>query len=382
MNNLITSLEFSPSGVRLITGYVFQEKVYVLEAMESEPLSFDANGFPEKKPTEDTLRMMLAKASTSLGRELGNFVVLLPPDEFQVREGVDTTVTVTDNITQKDFLNCISMINKHVKMDNSAIVYDDPISFTDDTTGQSKEFPLGKKSENLSVRADAHMISRITYDYYRQILKDVGILPYLTLVSPFASSSFLCAFKAPLAFFSLEIEKDYSYISLTKDKRILFSKQLNFGINQAYEVAAKSLNITPEKMAQLGRLFGLREEAGFPYFTDEKLQLNDISSAIKDSFLYFENLRDELDQLDPNKMIPVIFIGSGSRIDGLDSFLGNVFSRQILSFSPKVIGARNESYIPCLGGIRITSNTYMNPLKENRRNEQNNDFARSSFSRD
>ena len=279
MNNLITSLEFTPSSIRLVTGYVFQEKVFVLEAMESEPLLFDTNGFPEKKTTEDTLRMMLAKASTSLKRELGNFVVLLPPDEFTVREGVDTTVTVNDNISQKDYLNCISMINKHVKMENAAIIYDDPISFTCDSTGQSKDFPLGKKSENLSVRADAHMISRMTYDYYRQILKDVGILPYLTLVSPFASSSFLCAFKAPLAFFSLEIEKDYSYISLTKDKRILFSKQLNFGINQAYEVAAKSLNITPERMAQLGRLFGLREEAGFPYFTDEKLQLNDISSA-------------------------------------------------------------------------------------------------------
>ena len=40
MNNIITSLEFTPSSIRLVTGYVFQEKVFVLEAMESEPLLF------------------------------------------------------------------------------------------------------------------------------------------------------------------------------------------------------------------------------------------------------------------------------------------------------------------------------------------------------
>ncbi len=382
MNNIITSLEFTPSSIRLVTGYVFQEKVFVLEAMESEPLLFDTNGFPEKKTTEDTLRSMLAKVRTSLKRELGNFVVLLPPDEFMVREGVDTTVTVNDNISQKDYLNCISMINKHVKIENAAIIYDDPISFTCDSTGQSKDFPLGKRSENLSVRADAHMISRVTFDYYRQILKDVGILPYLNLISPFASSTFLCAFKAPLAFFSLEVEKDYTYISLTKDKRMLFSRQLPFGLNHAYEKAGRKLNVSLERMIQLASLFGLREDAGFPYFSDEKLQLSDISSALKDSFLYFESLKAELDQVDPSCLIPVIFTGSGSRIDSLDSYLGSIFSRQILSFSPKVIGARNESYIPCLGGIRITSNTYMNPLKENERKEQSNDFALSSFSRD
>lgn len=381
MNNLISSMELSPSGIKLVLGYVFQNKVYVLDALVSDPIEIDSNGYLNKKQVQDSIQVLISTAERNVKETIGNFVVLLPPDEFVAKEGKNSNYIVGDVVTKKDYANCVNMISKQAKEENLSVVYVDPISFISDSTGQTKDFPIGKKTENFSVYADAHLISKVTLDYYSQMLSEIGINPYLKLVSPFACASFLNFFKAPLSFFSLQVERNYTYFSFSKDKRFCSSKQILFGVEDIYKFASDKLSLPFERVKELATTFGLDNEEGYPFFIQEKMSLKDVVLSLKDGASFLSDLRKEMDSIDPSLTIPIILLGEIDQIDGFYKYLSKVFQREILSFSPKVIGARNSSFLPCLGGIRITANSYMSPLSNNRIREQNNLFSRSSFNR-
>lgn len=381
MNNIISVIELSPSGIKLVVGYVFQGKVFVLDSLLGEPIRLDENGFLNKKEAQDSIRVLISTAQGTLKLSLENFVVLFPPDEFLSKEGKNSNYIVGDSVTQKDYANCINMISKQSKEDNLSVVYVDPISFATDLEGSSKEFPIGKRTENFAVYADVHMISKVTFDYYNQMLSEIGIRPYLRLIAPFACISFLNSFKAPLSYFYIQLERNYSYLSFSKDKRLLFSKSFGKGTDDIYSYAKDKLNVSFERMKELSALFGLNNDPTFPFKTREKKTLMEVSDALKEGASFFEEFKKEMNSIDPSNSFPVILLGESSKIDGFNVFLSGLLQRDVLSFTPKVIGARSESFIPCLGGIRITSNSFMPLISVNKIKEQNETFTRSSFSR-
>ena len=379
MNRIVTAVELNRTGINLVTGYVFQDKVYVLYADSSEALPLDESGYLEKNKASEVLIDMVKSAETKLNRQLNDFICLFPPENYQVRYGNIGTVTCAEGISHIDYQNCILMINKECKVEGESIVYNDPIHFINDTTGKTYEFPLNKKSERLIVETAVHLISTTAFEHYRQIIRDAGINPFVCLVSTFASSYFLSSFKAPNIFYQLEIENDYSCLSLTRDKHLVNSRIIFNGMNHVYDYVAKKLSITRERAKQLADMFGLKDEAGFLFATRENLSLKQLSDAFKEGLERILPKKEEIDSLCNSPLAPIILIGVGRKIDGIDKFILDLYQRQTMTFSPKVIGARNEKLIPCLGGIRVSDNTFLEPTKENLSNA--NHFSRSSFSR-
>lgn len=382
MKNIVTAIELSPSGVRLVTGYVFQKKVYVLNSLIGEPISLDSNGYLNRKEVSDSLSVLLNTCKKSLNvPSLDNFIAILPPDEFQVRSGNTSSSTTNETISQKDYTNVVNMLNKQLKIENAYPIYDDPISFYVDNETPNPKFPLGERGESLGLSADVHFISKYSAEYYLKIFQDLGIAPFLKLVSPFALSSFLCSFKGPNEFFALQVENDYMYLSSSKNSRIRYSKAFDFGFDRVCGQVSETLGLSKERAGELISTFGLRNDAGFPYLTDEKKSLKDISGALEKALSCFQSVADEMDRLEKDHVVPVILVGSKTKVDGLDSYLSQVWNRNIYSFSPKVIGARNDSLLCCLGGIRLSDNTYVTPLKENKVKVSELDFSHNGLSR-
>ena len=382
MQNMVTAIDLNTSGIRLVTGYVFQDKVYVLQALVGEPLSVDSNGLFDKKACMESIRTLISMAKSSLHSELRNFVVLLPPDEFQTNEQISTIFNYGDLITQKTYQNLLTVTLRNKKStDDSYNIYVDPIFFETEKSGKSKVFPLNANADNLNMTADVQSINRVTFEFYSQIFSDLGIEPYLYLVNTFATSSFLSTFNAPLRFLTLVIDHSSSSLSLMEDRRFLFSKEYPFSLDMLVGESAKRLSLSKERMYELLHTFGMRNEEDFTYYTDEKKSLKQIVSVMKESFEVFHPLFEDLEKLDSTHNTDVIFLGDGNKVNGMDSFLSSYLCRPVKIFSPRVMGARNDIYLPCLGGIKITSFNYMKKLTENPVNEKHNDFSHSSISR-
>lgn len=385
MSNLVTVIDFSSSGLRVVTGYYFKGTVYALQALEGEPLPVDEKGYLDKKETEDSLQLLLREAKNKLKDDLGVFIALLPPDGFLVKseEGKSTTVDPSSRITQVDYQNCTNQINKKTKMEGKKIIYDDPSLFADDNKKNYDTFPVGSLSDQLEVFADAQMIDEDSYNHYASILRDLHLDIYLYLVASFCTISFINFFEVPSSYICLDIEKDYCYLSYVSKHRMNESKIIRYGIDQVVSRASRTLGLDEKKTLEYLNLFGLRKESGFVFITEEQKTLSDTSEAFKKAFdPLVASLKECVQIHSAGHDVPLILAGPGSDVEDIDNYFVNELKRDSMIFYNKAIGARNKVYANCLGAILISSFTYQTTIQEAKKKEGDTNFSNQSFSRD
>ena len=384
MTNLVTVIDFSSSGLRIVTGYYFKGTVYALQAMEGEPISLDENGYLNKKETLQSLALLLQEAKSRLKGELGVYIALLPPDGFMVnsQETSCTTIDETSKIVQKDYANCISQINKKAKIENKKIVYDHPTLFGDDNKKDYENFPINAESDNLYVFADVMMVDESSFNHYDSILKELNLNIYMYLVAPFATVSFINFFGGPKSYICLDIEKDYTYVSYISKKRMNDTNRIPFGIDQMVEIASSELNLDKEKTYEYLKLYGLLKDPGFLFVTKENKTLEDTSAAFKKGLApLIEMVNNFITKYNISPNVAIVISGIGADIDDLDKYLLNEFKRDNMVLFSKVIGARNKVYTNCVGAILISSFSYQNPIYVAEKLGNNQTFKADSFSR-
>lgn len=383
-DNIVSVIDFSSSGIRLVTGYHFKGTVYILNALEGDSIPLDENGYLDKKSAEESLTTLIYKAKETLKNNLGVFIALLPPDGFTV-ESIDeksTTVDPSSKIIQRDYNNCINQINKQVKSKGKSIVYHDPISFADDNRQSYDTFPMGSSSKELQVFADVHLIDDKSFNHYKSILDDCKIPIYMTLVAPFATVSFISSLNIPKKFLCLDIGKDYSYFSYIFKRRLNVSTKFPFGINAAVKKASEMLNLSFDKTLEYLQYFGFHREEEIAFISEEDKPLDEIVSAFEKSF---EPLVDLIKmsinkyQVDDDTLL--VITGTGADIVEFDNYLVHQLKRDNKVFIPKVIGAKDKVFTNCIGAILISALPYQNPITEAIKMGGYHDFQNESFSR-
>lgn len=386
MNHLLTAIEFNGEGIRLLSGYALKSdgrsRISVVAAKKSPLLLPEADGHLERKAASTALRNLIKETESQLGKKLSNFIILLPPDGYSYKEAENGNSTVGERVVQHDYQNIASMIYKEAKSPEAATVYCRPLSFVIDNNQKREEFPLGVKSEYLGVKAEVHRIDRDTFDHYRKIVSDASITPYFYLVSPFALDSYLLSFDPPKTFLTLDVEEEYTSLAYYDDPHLSFAENLPFGLHDGITKAAEILGVSEEVASDYARLFGFRKEAGFPYYTDEKKTLAEISAAFQEAFTPLtQQLKNEIAKTGAKEDVNLIFVGEASRMEGLDAFLGSGLGRKVLLFTEYPIGAREKGYLSLLGALQIASYPYQKPIEENQRSESQGVFQHSVFSR-
>ncbi|MFA6829544.1 MAG: hypothetical protein WCR67_02415 [Bacilli bacterium] len=371
MSNLVTVIDFSSTDLRVLTGYYFKGQVYVLQALQGDILPRNEHGYLDKTACEQSLRILLDAIKKTLKTDdLGVFIPLLPPIGFQVKSGIGNTATVdpASHITQMDFSNCTNMIHKQVKTEGKKIIFDDPSVFIDDNKKQYDTFPLGSASDHLEVYADSQLIDEPCYRHYEAIVNDLKLDVYAFLLSPFCSVSFYNKFNNSKTFISVTIEKDYSIINYVSKHRLNDSIIFPFGIQQGIENACRILSIPFAHGEDLLNLFGLRDESGFGFTTDDRKTLRETSNAFKGGF---EPLVQKIRSFSAEHLLPddsqIVLDGPGSDIEDFGTYLFEELKRPNHTVDIKAIGARSKIFTSCLGAILVTSYNYLSPIVDSKR---------------
>lgn len=385
MSNIITVVEFAKSGIRLVTGYYFKGNVSVLQALEGESLPFDEAGLLKKEEAKKSLALLLNMDRQKLGKDLGVFIALYPPDGFTLTSGFGKTTTVdpSSRITQIDFINATNMINKQAKRDGKHILYDAPTSFEVDGKTSYDTFPIGKLSDQLTVVADCHMIDETSYQHYKDILNALRIEPYLEMVTSYPGVELFNLFKAPANYLSLALDKQDFQLNYITKRRLNSVLSLPLSIQDIVESASKKLGISFEKASDYFTFFGIREPGDLHFLDEKGLSLKDIEKAFKEAL---EPLTDTVQSFirdhEITPEIPLILYGTGGDIDGLDAYLSRKLNRECLSFSCNIIGARSKVFTNCLGAILVSAFGYQEPVSEAKRKENDQLLKEESFGRD
>lgn len=384
-DNVVTVIDFSSSGIRLVTGYHFKGTVYILNALEGDSIPLDENGYLNKKYAEESLTTLIYKAKETLKNNLGVFIALLPPDGFTVQSQSErcTSVDPSSKIVQLDYNNCINQIDKRIQTAGKKIVYHDPVTFDVDNRSGYDTFPMGASSKELQVFADVHLIDEKSYNHYTSILNDCKISIYMYLVAPFATVSFINSMNIPKTFLCLDVGKDYSYFSYVSNRRLSCSNKFPFGITNAVSKASQILDLSFDKTLEYLKYFGFHREDEIAFISEEDKPLDEIVDAFEESFKPLIDLIDiSVKKYNVDDTTSLVLTGTGADIVEFDNYLLKELKRDNKVFIPKVIGAKDKIFTNCIGAILISSLPYQSPITEAKNIDgYNYSFRNESFSR-
>ena len=107
----MTVIEFTPENIRLISGYVKEEKIYLTNALEGEDLTIEGK-LPALREASESLKCLKEKALESI-KDLGSVILVLPPFDFEVLSNIDGQEYPSNsdgNLTSSDYQNCFNRI--------------------------------------------------------------------------------------------------------------------------------------------------------------------------------------------------------------------------------------------------------------------------------
>lgn len=362
MKQNLTVLEFTSSGLRLLSGFEMNGKIYVEASLESGLLPIGSNGYVDKKAALDALKQALEQAKGQING-LGGIILIVPPIGFSVKNESYSTATSSPDalISLQDYNNCTSMMEKDVFVPMKRVVYEAPVTFGTDTQSGLKQFPLRVASRHLDLNADVHLVEEDMIRYYEDILREAGVKPYLTIVSTYAGITLMNTYKdAPDNYLALDIEDNYSLLSEVSSQRLITSDEVPFGTRNLVNKASQVLGLSEARTEELLTTYGFLQDSGFTYITDEGKTLADLNQAFTKAL---DNLVLRLRALLKEKDIslPIIFYGSNVNLRGFATLLSQKLLHPVMVFQSQVIGARNQNFNHLLGAIHLGSLPYQRP---------------------
>ena len=377
----MTVIEFTPENIRLISGYVKEEKIYLTNALEGEDLTIEGK-LPVLREASESLKCLKEKALESIN-DLGSVILVLPPFDFEVLSNIDGQEYPSNsdgNLTSSDYQNCFNRILNRARNCSAKgeIIDLHPFSFTIDSSERFEDYPTILRAQSLQVNADIHLIDPDFASFAREVLRRNQIEAKLTFVSSYARYEYLYQQRRLPSFYNLDIQAERIEVTTVVSRRITDAKILSKNGKDLLRAIAKELSISMERALELLKTFGFAGDPTFPFQTEEGITLSSLKTAAINAVrdlaqeVYF-SLRKT------SEPIPMILSGTLAQIEDLDSLFSRLLSINVQAFHSPLFGAKSGAYESMLGALLLANKPYQN-MKENTKSVQTS-LKRTGFDR-
>ena len=377
----MTVIEFTPENIRLISGYVKEEKIYLTNALEGEDLTIEGK-LPALREASESLKCLKEKALESI-KDLGSVILVLPPFDFEVLSNIDGQEYPSNsdgNLTSSDYQNCFNRILNRARNCSAKgeIIDLHPFSFTIDSSERFEDYPTILRAQSLQVNADIHLIDPDFASFVREVLRRNQIEAKLTFVSSYARYEYLYQQRRLPSFYNLDIQAEKIEFTTVVSRRITDAKILSKSGKDLLRAIAKELFISMERALELLKTFGFAGDPNFPFQTEEGITLSSLKTAAINAVrdlaqdVYFSLKKT-------SEPIPMILSGTLAQIEDLDSLFSRLLSINVQAFHCPLFGAKSGAYESMLGALLLANKPYQN-MKENTKSVQTS-LKRTGFDR-
>ena len=377
----MTVIEFTPENIRLISGYVKEEKIYLTNALEGEDLTIEGK-LPVLREASESLKCLKEKALESI-KDLGSVSLVLPPFDFEVLSNIDGQEYPSNsdgNLTSSDYQNCFNRILNRARNCSAKgeIIDLHPFSFTIDSSERFEDYPTILRAQSLQVNADIHLIDPDFASFAREVLRRNQIEAKLTFVSSYARYEYLYQQRRLPNFYNLDIQAERIEVTTVVSRRITDAKILSKSGKDLLRAIAKELSISMERALELLKTFGFSGDPNFPFQTEEGITLSSLKTAAINAVrdlaqdVYFSLKKT-------SEPIPMILSGTLAQIEDLDSLFSRLLSINVQAFHCPLFGAKSGAYESMLGALLLANKPYQN-MKENTKSVQTS-LKRTGFDR-
>ena len=377
----MTVIEFTPENIRLISGYVKEEKIYLTNALEGEDLTIEGK-LPVLREASESLKCLKEKALESI-KDLGSVILVLPPFDFEVLSNIDGQEYPSNsdgNLTSSDYQNCFNRILNRARNCSAKgeIIDLHPFSFTIDSSERFEDYPTILRAQSLQVNADIHLIDPEFASFAREVLRRNQIEAKLTFVSSYARYEYLYQQRRLPSFYNLDIQAERIEFTTVVSRRITDAKILSKNGKDLLRAIAKELSISTERALELLKTFGFAGDPNFPFQTEEGITLSSLKTAAINAVrdlaqdVYFSLKKT-------SEPIPMILSGTLAQIEDLDSLFSRLLAINVQAFHCPLFGAKSGAYESMLGALLLANKPYQN-MKENTKSVQTS-LKRTGFDR-
>lgn len=380
MNTPTVVLELSNSAIKIVVGYVSENKPVILYAA-----SFANQGLIENGEVVDVKGLAtLLKNHVNVNDEAArtNFtitraVLIIPPTGLMVYEDKRRTAITSSQkqISRVDITNVTNMFCNSQQDPSSYLLDITPLLYyVGSESNKTADSPIGYISTTLAMKALIYTLPRRFVESYQMALEMAGIRLQKIVIAPTAAASYLNIQKdTPQIYLYIDMGSELTSVSLVSKKRVYSSTTFQMGGDLLTQDIANAFGIETSEAEKLKRHYGYsaRKISFNPVITEHKndegesehhtlADLNEITKIYLDKFI--ATINESIDHLlasypEDKRHYPIIVGGAASRLAGfLDLFKARRPNDDIKAVPLNVIGVRHQKYLNGVGGLLAEEN--------------------------
>lgn len=353
------ALEITSKAVRLVYGYLQDDKVYVLHALETNVSCLDGGVINDMDTLVSAIKGVINAANETLNIHINEVIASLPPMGLVFcRESSSTTTIGMDNvIVQIDVNNAISQLRKYKFSDGLKIVDIVPYQYVLDNKEFSPEAPIGKTSQTLTVHASIFALDESLINGYVNAINQAGLNIKQLVVAPYASCLYMDGEEEiPSSYYLLNFGGEITTLSQISQNTIIYQNAcFKFGSERLTQCLADRFQLSYKEAKMLKEKYGIDKSPSFRVNVYKDLVMDDIGSCLQEALEPLINaLKKQISSWSSadHRFLPIVITGGGSKLYGLKSLLEKKLELQVIDYTPYSFGARDKTYQNCLGLIK------------------------------
>ena len=361
-NRRYAAMEISSKTVKLIYGYVQDDLVYVLHALETNVNAVESGVVVESEALTSAIKGLINTANENLNIQIKEVLLALPPMglNFTNERAMSNTISSDSIVAQLDINNCISILMKTKVKDMTEIIDVIPYQYILETNETLTDSPICKRSRNINVLGTVYSMDKLFVEGYVKAVTNAGLIVKKVVPAPLASALYLSncdqIANSCSSYYLLNIGSNITTLSQINQKiMITKNKCFRFGGDVLTEKLQQKFNLSMKDAKMLKEKYGIDKSPSFKVKVFNDLTMSDIGDCIKENILpVIESLKQQISNWSgtENKYLPIVLVGGGTSLYGLRELLEKNLQLTVIDVIPYSFGARNKSYENCLGLIK------------------------------
>lgn len=361
MKDIYAVLDIGSATVKLLVGEVVSANINVLFSKKITSHGIRKGKIENMSAVVSEIKQLLDEASHTLGATIRKVALCIPSFYAHIyqSDGITKVNSPLDQITSEDVVRALKLAKRFERGEEEEVISVIPTMFQLDTK-VVKEVPLGQKSASL--KAEALVITtkkKLLYSYISAVEKaGVEVLDITINAYACAKEAFDAVYLQEGAIL-IDIGYRTSTVAFFEGGYLKYIAQANVGGYDLTKKIATSWQIPMDKAEVYKVKYGtcdlhIGDEDIIHTTRDQNTETHytqkDLAKVLCEGVQeIMEVIKTKIDIIDDGRTYETVIVGGGGELPEIDRIASEVLESAVRTYRPDIIGARDMSFVSCLG---------------------------------
>lgn len=363
MKDIYAVLDIGSATIKLLVGEVVSANISVLFSKKITSHGVRKGRIEDMSVVVDEIKQLLDAGSQALSAPIQKVALCIPSFHARIyqSDGITKVNSPHDQISSDDVVRALKLSKRFARDREEEIISVIPIGFHLDTKSTT-DIPIGQKSASL--KADSLVITtrkNLLYSYITAVEKaGVQVLDITIDAYACAKEAFDAVYLQEGAIL-IDIGYKTSTVSFFEGGYLKYIAQASVGGYDLTKAIAASWQISMDKAEIYKVKYGTcdvnigdediihtnKDQDKETHYTQKDLSIV-LNEAVEDMM---KVIKTKIDVINDGRSYETVIVGGGGELPEIDRIASHVLNSVVRTYRPETIGARDMSYVSCLGMI-------------------------------